>query len=203
MFGSFLFLQEWPWQRNQFMGKNLKKYFIGIVPKEEAGEMAHSIKLALKERFGIKYALKSPAHITLKMPFLFNENKEEILKEKLLRFFQAEESFFLDLKGFKTFGSRVIYIAVKSPNDLLVLQSKLAQFAKGKLLLPLELSDTNYSPHMTVAFKDLKKAEFGQYLEFVKKYSVNFQVEISEISLLKKMDYQWEICENFSLQKGD
>ncbi len=203
MFRSFLFLQEWRRQWNQFMGKNLKKYFIGIVPKGEAGEMAHNIKLALKERFGIKYALKSPPHITLKMPFLFNENKEEILKEKLHRFFQAEKSFDIGLKGFKTFGSRVIYIAVKSPTELLQLQSKLAQFSKSKLLLPLELSDTNYSPHMTVAFKDLKKAEFGQYLEFVKRYRVNFQVEISEVSLLKKMDYHWEICENFSLQKGN
>jgi 2'-5' RNA ligase len=185
------------------MGKNLKKYFIGIVPKGEAGEMAHHIKLALKEKFGIKYALKSPPHITLKMPFLFNENKESILKEKLHRFFEAEQSFEIGLKGFKTFGSRVIYIVVKSPPELMQLQSTLAQFAKSRLLLPLELSDTNYNPHMTVAFKDLKKAEFGQYLEFVKKYKVDFQVETSEVSLLKKMDYQWEICENFTLLKGD
>jgi 2'-5' RNA ligase len=181
------------------MGRIMKKYFIGIVPKGEVGAEADEIKQDLKAGFGLKYALKSPPHVTLKMPFLFNEKNEGLLSKKLNSFFAGEKGFELEFKGFKTFGKRVIYIGVNYPSELLGIQSRLAQFCKGKLGQTLELSDTNFKPHMTIAFKDLKKSEFENYLEFLKKYEMDYRTVISEIALLKKAHFRWEILDTFKL----
>ncbi|MEX2511833.1 MAG: 2'-5' RNA ligase family protein [Cyclobacteriaceae bacterium] len=178
----------------------MKKYFIGIVPKGEAGALADEIKQDLKEVFGLKYALKSPSHVTLKMPFLFNEKNEGLLLKKLNSFFAQEKRFELQFKGFKTFGKRVIYIGVNYPSELLEIQGRLAQFCKSKLGQTLELSDTNFKPHMTIAFKDLKKSEFEKYLEFLKKYEMDYRSVISDISLLKKEQFRWETLDTCKLQ---
>ncbi|MEX2567238.1 MAG: 2'-5' RNA ligase family protein [Cyclobacteriaceae bacterium] len=177
----------------------MKKYFIGIVPKGEVGTVTHLIKQDLKENFGLKYALKSPPHVTLKMPFLFNEKKEGLLVQKLNSFFAREKGFELKFKGFQTFGKRVIYIGVRYPSELLEMQIRLAQFCKGKLGQTLELSDTNFKPHMTIAFKDLKKSEFEKYLEFLQKYEMDYRTIVSEISILKKEQFRWKILDTFKL----
>jgi 2'-5' RNA ligase len=65
---------------------SLQKYFLALVPEGNLQEKATSLKEMLKEQFNIKYALKSPAHITLKMPFSYNEAKEEYLIERLKEF---------------------------------------------------------------------------------------------------------------------
>src|SRR5690606_18948380 len=149
------------------MPKVLQKYFIAIVPEGEVQENATALKLQLKEKFNLKYALKSPAHVTLKMPFLWNEAKEHLLTSQLEGFFQEQSRFRLFFKGIGKFGKRVIYIKVKEQQELLKLQGRLSLVCKTELKLKLELSDFAYHPHMTLAFKDVKKPFFLDYFEFL------------------------------------
>ena len=171
--------------------KILQKYFLALVPPVEIFDRVHGIKVQIREKFGIKYALKSPPHITLKMPFNFNEVKEELLVAKLIEHLKEQESFLVNMEGVGTFGNRVIFLNIKKSEELLQLQQKLKLFCKQELHLVDELSDRNFHPHMTVAFKDLKPGQFSEVLTLVNDYS--FAAEFSPVNLvlLKRIEGSW------------
>lgn len=169
----------------------MEKYFLAILPPGPIMERAEAIKLGIKEEFGVKYALKSPAHITLKMPFSYNEAKENVLIAQLKSFASSQREFRLKIGGIATFGNRVVFVEVEK-NDLLVkLQSDLKHFCKRILLLNDELSDRNFHPHMTLAFKDLKPAVFGEVLKFARSQSFEAEFPVKDLVLLKRIDHRW------------
>jgi 2'-5' RNA ligase len=178
----------------------LKKYFIAIVPEGAIQDAVTEIKYRLREEFGLKYALKSPPHITMKMPFLYNENKETRLFHLVEEFFSVEKKMVLGLSGFRSFRQRVIYIRVKYPPELMEMQQRLASFCKSKMNLPVELSDLNYQPHMTVAFQDLKKDKFSEYMDFLNTINVRYDFMVENAGLLKKGDYKWGLYKRFPLR---
>lgn len=173
--------------------KILGKYFLAIVPPDDILEKAESIKLGIKENFGVKYSLKSPAHITLKMPFSYNENKEEELRKKLESFLSSQMPFLLQIGGIKTFGKRVVFIDIEKSDPLLELQANLKLFCKRELHLPDELSDRNYHPHMTLAFKDLKESKFEGVLKFAQEKALDAEFSVADLVLLKRIENRWVI----------
>lgn len=184
------------------MAKILHKYFLAIVPTGEVQEKATELKFKLKETFNLRYALRSPAHITLKMPFLWNEAKEDRLATRLSLFFQSQPEFSLKLKGMGRFGRRVIFIKVREQPLLIELQGNLAEMCKTKLNLKKELSDEAYHPHMTLAFKDMKTRLFESYWEFLKGFDVSYSMDVKEVALLKKNEGKWVVCKKFLLAKS-
>jgi 2'-5' RNA ligase len=171
--------------------KSVGKYFLAIVPPKEIFDRAESIKEEIREKFGVKYALKSPAHITLKMPFNYNEAKEESLISKVGEFLKDQASFQVRITGVGTFGNRVIYLDIDKSQELETLQNSLKSFCKKELNLADELSDRNYHPHMTIAFKDLKVSQFPEVLKVIKSLGFRDQFQVSQIALLKRIDGRW------------
>lgn len=178
----------------------MQKYFLAIIPGEPLFGEVHQLKLDIKDKFGAKYSLKSPPHITLKMPFVYNEAKEEILTGKLRGFLDGILPFGLAVRGTKTFGDRVVYLDVQSNGDLTGMQVRLKSFCKTELKLVDELSDRNYHPHMTVAFKDIKKSEFENIVNYVREQAIEGCIKVESIFLLKKNAGDWELYNelNFS-----
>jgi len=183
------------------MAKQMGKYFIAIVPSDEIQEKATGLKYEVSDLFNSKYALKSPAHVTLKMPFVWNEAKEDKLIEMLTQFFQDKPSFKLVFKGIGRFGRRVIYIRVEEQYQLTTLQSELSDYCKKKLKFTQELSDKVYHPHMTIAFKDLKEVHFDNCLKYLKERGFYQTMDVKHVSLLKKENFKWHIIYRFSLGK--
>ncbi|MEX2592989.1 MAG: 2'-5' RNA ligase family protein [Anditalea sp.] len=182
------------------MSKVFQKYFIAIVPEGQLQEDVTDLKLQLKEKFNLKYALKSPAHITLKMPFSWNAAKEDNLKSRLRQFFNQQSGFELRLNGIGKFSRRVIYVKVGGQlADLKVLQENLASTCKANLKLKVELSDYAYHPHMTLAFKDLKDQFFEEYISFLRSIGFHDTLEVKEVALLKKEIGRWVVCHRFPL----
>jgi 2'-5' RNA ligase len=183
------------------MAKSFAKYFIAIVPSGEVQEKATALKNQLQEVFGLKYALKSPAHVTLKMPFLWNEAKEEILFLKLNEFFMERGIFDLEYRGFGKFRKKVIFIQPKKTLALMKLQSELNQFCKQKLLLKEELSDFAFEPHMTIAFGDIKESKFDEYWSWIKEQQFFGKEAVNQIGILKKVKGKWIVCQFFELNE--
>lgn len=179
---------------------SFQKYFLAIVPEGELQDRLTAIKLELKEEFNIKYALKSPAHITLKMPFTYNEAKEDFLIEKLQSFAMNFLPFDLGIGGVDTFGDRVIFIKVEESLELINLQKKLREFSKKELKLVEELSDRNFHPHMTMAFKDLKKTPRQNIIEVVERKPISEKIVISQFFLLKRAEGRWNIHQTIDLK---
>lgn|SRR5690606_18037277 len=184
------------------MPKSFQKYFIAIVPEGRVQEKATDIKLQLKEKFDLKYALKSPAHITLKMPFVWNEAKQDKLALQLALFFRGYSAFELLLQGIGSFGKRVLYIRVREDEKLQEMQKNLTQLCKTQLNLKSELSDYAYHPHMTLAFKDIKEPAFKEYLGYLRNQRFKDHVDVRDVALLKKENGRWKVCQRFDLEEA-
>lgn len=169
----------------------MQKYFLAIVPEGEIQDKCTEIKNEIRDQFNVKYALKSPAHITLKMPFSYNEAKEEKLIQALRKFLIQFEPFPISIGGVDTFGKRVIFLKIKADDRLAKLQSELKSFCKRELNLVDELSDRNFHPHMTIAFKDLKEIHFGDILNLVRKKSLKEELVVARVHLLKRIEGRW------------
>lgn len=181
------------------MPKKFNKYFVAITPTGEIQDKATGLKLQLKEKFGLKYALKSPAHITLKMPFLWKEDKEQILISRLTKFFLENPPFNLKLGGIGKFGKRVVFVKVEKEENLMELQNRLVLLCKTQCNLKLELSDYAFNPHMTLAFKDVKERFFEDYVLFLKSIGFMQNMEVYEVALLRKEEREWQVCHRFPL----
>lgn len=172
----------------------LKKYFLAIVVPSPHFEKIEAIKEELFLQHQLKGALRSPAHITLHRPFEWKAEKENVLIEKLKNF-EWEERFEIVLNGFSCFEPRVMYVDVTREEKLDILQKKLTTFAKRELKLFNEAEDERgFHPHVTIAFRDLKKPKFYElWPEFEKKkFEGNFSFK--GFSLLRLEDKWKEIC---------
>ncbi|MBN3584722.1 2'-5' RNA ligase family protein [Algoriphagus aestuarii] len=178
---------------------NFQKYFLAIVPEGELQGRLTDLKELLRDRFGIKYALKSPAHVTLKMPFSFNEAKEDYLLDQLKNFLSNHEEFTLTISGIHTFGNRVVYLGIENSQELLSLQKNLLRFCRIELKLIEELSDKNYHPHLTMAFKDLKKTPIPNIIKVLNEKPIYEEIGIKHLFLLKRVDGRWVVCKNIPL----
>lgn len=182
----------------------MQKYFLAILPPNPFLDQVERLKLDLKDQFGVKYALKSPAHITVKMPFSYDENRESVLLQRLQEVFVKSTAVEVSVAGTGRFGNRVIFLSVKESQALRSMQSNIRSYCRKELHLTEELSDRNFTPHLTVAFKDLKPAAVDEIYVQVKNRRLEFSWTVSEICLLKKIEERWKPVHFFPFgQKND
>lgn len=180
--------------------KNAEKsrYFLALIPPAPVSERVLEIKTHFRDHYNCKAPLRSPAHITLHMPFTFKEKKEGELVKKLKQVAVDRSGFKIGLDGFGAFAPRTIYISVKENEPLMSFQKELTQFAKRELgLFNTNYKDQGYHPHVTVAFGDLKKALFpAAWAGFQqRKFSADF--EVYSFWLLKHDGKEWQLHTKF------
>jgi 2'-5' RNA ligase len=169
-------------------------YFIAIIPPSPTLEEAQELKNYFQEKYNSKAALNSPPHITLHMPFEWKEEKEAQLIEKISCFANTQVSFDLKLSNFNCFEPRVIFIDVIKNEKLELLQKNLHRFCKKELnLFNANYKEHAFHPHLTLAFRDLKKPEFVKaWIEFKeRKFEATFAV--NALTLLKHDGKKWNV----------
>ena len=173
--------------------KGMGKYFVALLLPPELEADLKSLKQRIAEQYQVKYALHSPGHLTLKMPFLFKESKENELALRLTQLVECQENFQLQLTKTGFFGWRNIHQQLAPSESLLLLQSTIRGFCKRHLHLTEELSDRNFQPHVTLAYKDLKQSNFEKVFEFASRHAVQGSFIVDKAHLLKKVDGRWII----------
>lgn len=179
-----------------------QRYFIAIVPPEEIAQKVYAIKKEIAASFNSKAALRSPAHITLHMPFLWKEEKENILTEKLssIRFHTTS---IIRLNGFDHFGDRVIFINIEENPALTAFQDLVVTTAKRELQLFNQAEDLRgFHPHMTIAFRDLRKKYFNEAWKSFESRSFHEDFPLETFSLLKHDGSQWNVLRTFALRES-
>jgi 2'-5' RNA ligase len=175
-----------------------KKYFIALVLEGDLLERAEALKQELFEKHGLKGALRSPAHITLHRPFEWKEEKENILIETM-KSFNFGKTFSLQLNDFACFEPRVLYIDIKKNETLFELHDQLSAHARTKLGLLNESEDMRgFHPHITIAFRDLKKPLFYELWQQFQPDKFSGTMEVKQFSLLK-LEKRWEVLHNFDI----
>ncbi len=175
--------------------KNL--YYIAIVAPEPILSEVKALKHEMREHFNAKHALKSPAHITLQMPFKLTKNQEHELKAALEYFAKDQKCFEVKLLGFDCFAPRVVFVKVAEHEKFLRLHAAFKQFIKNKDLIPTENISQDMHPHMTIATRDLKKDVFPQAWDYFKDKPYEASFLADRISLLKHNGKFWEVHKEF------
>lgn len=180
---------------------NKELYFIAIIPPSPVFEDAMELKNYFKKGYGSRASLNSPPHITLHMPFEWKEGKETFLTEGLSSFAQTQQSFELTLLNFGSFESRVIFIEVVKNDQLELFQKNLHRFCKKEFnLFNANYKEHAFHPHLTVAFRDLKKAEFVKAWDEFREKKFSATCRVNSIVLLKHDGSRWQIFSEFNFK---
>jgi len=176
---------------------SVQKYFIAIVIPEPFQTELMELKNVVKDKFNSKGALRSLAHITLHMPFEWKEEKEDVLVNALKQF-TFSESFTIDLQNFACFEPRVIFVDVMKNELLEKLQRELMVYVQKNLRLLNQVNDMRgFHPHITIAFRDLKKDKFYQALDYFKPQTYMASFQAKSFCLLKHTGKEWLVNKEF------
>lgn len=169
----------------------LQKYFIAILPPEPVFSEIESIKKTVSEKYNNKSALRSPPHVTLHMPFEWKTEKEEQLINSLNNF-KFTAPFEVELKNFGCFEPRVVFIDVVKNDSLHQLQSYVVNHIKTQLNIFNQANDRRgFHPHVTIAFRDLKKTAFYEMMDEYKTKSYTALFSVNSFHLLKHTGKAW------------
>jgi len=178
-------------------------YFIAVVPPEPERSRLWELKRAFTEAYNTKAALRSPPHITLHMPFSFREDREIRLMEVLRGFVIQYPAFSLCLEGYGAFPPRVIYADVSESKELREIQTDLLQEMKTTFnIFNANYKDRPFRPHLTLAFRDLKKSMFHLAWEEYCEKSLDMCWHTQSVALLKHNGKMWEILEEMPLKSS-
>jgi 2'-5' RNA ligase len=171
---------------------NIQKYLLAILPPEPILADVLKIKEYFRDVYNSKGALNAPAHITLHMPFEWRSDREEILINKLQAFSAEQSRFEIALEGFNCFPPRVIFVNVEDNPNLTNCQRQLFTFCKTQLnIFNATYKEQPFHPHITVAFRDLKKREFDASWQEFKEKPFRAEFKCSSIALLRHDGKFW------------
>jgi len=177
-------------------------YFIAIIPPSPIYDEALELKYYFKSKYNSKASLNSPPHVTLHMPFQWKEEKQNVLIEKLNRFTEKQNSFDLNFLNFNCFPPRVIYTDVVKNEKLEILQNELHRFCKRELnIFNANYKEHAYHPHLTLAFRDLKKQNFIIAWDEFKERKFEATFNVSVVTLLKHDGKKWNALLEFPFGK--
>ncbi len=172
-------------------------YFIALIPHSELRDEIRAVKEHMRDHYGAGHALKSPAHITLQMPFKRPPSEERGMCDALAGFALKEKPFNVELNGYGAFVPRVIFIKIVEPAPLKSLHVRLRDvlltdlgFGPGEILNDLQ-------PHITVATRDLAREAFSEAWQEMKNEEFISSFEVRSIFLLRHNGRNWDILEEF------
>jgi len=173
-------------------------YFIAVLPPKEIRKEINIFQNYAASYFETKHALNSPPHITVFPPFRWSEGEEDKLIESVEDLAANNNSFYIQLENFGNFAPKVIYINVNENDEL----KKLHLNTLSKMYTSFEIENKSphqYTPHIIVAFRDLKRNFFLKaWSHFANtKYERAFNAE--NLALLKHEDGKWIIVNEFEL----
>jgi len=180
--------------------KKLIQYFVAIVPPSPVYEEALIQKEYFRDHYQSKASLNSPPHITLHMPFRWKEEKELTLVKKLEDFAGGFRPFRIQLDKYAAFPPRVIFMNVVRSPELDKLYLELKRFCKRELnLFNADYKEQPFHPHLTLAFRDLKKPNFERAWEEFSQREYNRSFTVGRVTLLKHTGKIWEAFKDFEL----
>jgi 2'-5' RNA ligase len=191
--GGFFYNPYSPKGVESIMAVQENLYFIALIPSEPLRSEAWALKEHMRDTYGSKASLNSPAHITLHMPFELKQNRERTVIESLQELAEGYNSFNINIDGYGAFPPRVLFLHVVPKATLSRLQSDVHELMKRNFnVFNADYKKKPFYPHITLAFRDLKKERFKEAWEVYKEqdYKANWQVQ--GITLLRHEGRQWQ-----------
>jgi 2'-5' RNA ligase len=176
----------------------MTRFFIALLPPQHIQDYANDIKQYFAANYASRAAQKSPPHITLQPPFEWSDAEVPQLEASLQAFAHTQQSIAITLQDYAAFPPRVIYINVIKSQELLNLQKQLIIHTATHCGIRDQKSATRpFTPHLTVAFRDLTKENFrAAWPEFAQR-SLNFDFMAEKLTLLIHDGKRWNVKSEF------
>lgn len=174
---------------------NKKLFFIALIPNSELRKKIIKVQNDF-ERFNSRKALKVYPHITLKAPFECSEGGRVELLTWFSELVIHQRPFLINLKGFAAFHNKkspVIYINPLPSNELTKMQKELMVGFNSIFPGYVQPADLKFTPHVTVAYRDLSPDEFEKAWVEYKDKSFNDVFEVTAIYLLEHDRKKWNV----------
>ena len=173
-------------------------YFIAIIPPEPVLGECQAHKDYFFEKFNSKASLNSPPHVTLHMPFKLKEVEEGQLIDVIGKTLSNQSSFTLSLDGYDHFHQRVIYVKVADSDPLLNLFLEIRKMMKVNFnIFNADYKNRGFNPHITLAFRDLKKEAFKEAWPEYAKATCQKTFKVQSLVLLKHDSNKWQLFREF------
>lgn len=177
------------------------RFFVAFLPPLEVDEYANSIIQELSDRYQTRTA-KAPPHITLQPPFEWSIEREPGLTKSLETFAQGRSPVPITLRGFGAFRPRVLFINVLKSPELMALQAELMQHLEDSLgIVDLKNKHRGFSPHMTVASRNMSPAVFHKAWADLEPRTPSFEFLCDRLTLLLHQERGWEVQNQVELRQ--
>ncbi len=134
------------------------------------------------------------------MPFDLKAKKEKELTDRLADFGKTQKAFTINFNGFGCFEPRVIFIHVELSPELTAFEAMLIRFCKTRLqLFNARYQDRPFHPHLTLAFRDLRKQQFAQAWEEFQSKPIRQTILFSSFYLLRHDGKAWSSIAELTL----
>ena len=183
--------------------KEQQLYFIAIMLPQSVDEEIITFKKDIAQRFNSSKALRTASHITLKAPY----EMPAALHEELLQWFNGMTititPFMQKIKDFGAFNNKrnpVIYVQPVMNASLQLLQQEvLQQFTKAYPDEIISKNEFTFSPHITIAYRDLYPKSFQEAWQEYKAKTYTALFEVNSFQLLQHFNGRWNIVSSYSL----
>lgn len=174
-------------------------YFITLIPPTPIKNEVEKFKEEIKEKFGIKHALKLPAHITIQIPFRIPEKNQDFLIKKVEEFSKGQNAWKVQLEDFGKFDKKVIYIKIKDHDPFIFLYEDLQKLLLSFIDLKSHELASKMHPHITIATRDLKRSHFPEIWDDFKDRHYRGSFILKDLYLFKHNGTTWDSIRKFAL----
>ncbi|WP_316830128.1 2'-5' RNA ligase family protein [Pedobacter aquatilis] len=174
-------------------------FLVCLIPPLSIAEDIDEIRNNISEKYNVFESLKRPAHITLYNPVKISSLANEAKFFKALEDASYSDAFHQVLKNFNAFEPHTVYIDVEQNDGIMKLQSQIKSALKPLNLIPAK-DIMKFTPHLTIAFKDVK---LPVYQSIMKEYGAkNFKrtFNVNSFSVYKHTDKRWRPYRDFAFK---
>lgn len=183
------------------MDSTIERFFVALVVPSPLLEQVEQIKQEFSDRYQSRKAFNSPAHITLQSPFDWEPGNIQEVEESLTEFVGYHSPIPIQLDGFAAFPPKVIYVHVVKTPELMALQPALIHHLQTTLPGIKRPSHQSFTPHVTVAFRDLTPKNFRQAWPNFEHRSFPGEFTASSLTLLGHNGQRWQSFAEFPLSE--
>ena len=173
-------------------------YLIAILPPPELSLQIDEIRKACSEKYKIYKALRPPVHITL----LFLKNLDDTFEPKLINSLEAARNFSpftQKLENYDAFvRNEVVFIKATINKEITTLYRNIKKILGDAAKEPR----SQITPHITIAYRDLKD-QFSQIYAEYKNKSFEASFPVDHFTLLKHDRIRWNILRDYVAKPGD
>ena len=170
-------------------------HFIGVLVPLSLEETVQNCRAWMGERYGCRSGYRTTPHITLVSPFAaLDDMDDQLLGELLSRWAASRQAFEGRVTGFGAFADRTIFARVVETLEWADWHDGLVKTLKGSFPGMLPGNPRPFTPHLTVANRDIPADAFAPALRHFDALGLDESFPVDRLALFAFRGGQWTVC---------